>query len=76
MIIETKISKGFQIAVPAEVRKKFPIKENYILYWDVKEDHIHLTFREKSKFEEIIGIVKLDFTTDAVKIKNNHSIND
>jgi bifunctional DNA-binding transcriptional regulator/antitoxin component of YhaV-PrlF toxin-antitoxin module len=70
MSLSTKIYKGFQTAIPSEIRKKLNLEVDDIVEWYLDENgSVNIEFRKKSKFEDIIGIGKTPFKTDAVKLK-------
>ncbi|CEL24518.1 hypothetical protein MB9_0877 [Methanobacterium formicicum] len=68
MMTETKISKGFQTVVPAEIRKKFKVGPGDVLEWIPTENGVELKFRKKVIIEDILGMVEGP-ETDAVKLK-------
>jgi len=70
MSLSTKIYKGFQTAIPSEIRKKLKLEVDDIVEWYLDESgNVNIEFRKKSNFEDIIGIGKTSYKTDAVKIK-------
>lgn len=59
LIGETKIYKNFQTSIPSELRKQFNITTDTIVQWGISDDgQPEISFREKVKLEDIIGIVK------------------
>ena len=70
MSLSTKIYKGFQTAIPSEIRKKLSLEVDDIIEWYLDESGtVNLEFRKKSNFEDIIGIGKTQHRTNAVKMK-------
>ncbi|MCL2115202.1 MAG: type II toxin-antitoxin system PrlF family antitoxin [Methanobrevibacter sp.] len=70
MSLSTKIYKGFQTAIPSEIRKKLNLEVDDIIEWFLDENgKVNIEFRKKSNFEDIIGIGKTPYKTDAVKMK-------
>jgi AbrB family looped-hinge helix DNA binding protein len=69
MTSKTKISKGFQTVVPAEVRNMFDVGPGDILEWIPTENGVEVKFRKKLSLWDIAGIVKTDEKTDAVELK-------
>jgi len=68
--LSTKIYKGFQTAIPSEIRKKLNLEVDDIVEWFLDENgNVNIEFRKKSNFEDIIGIGKTPYKTDAVKLK-------
>ena len=74
MSLSTKIYKGFQTAIPAEIRRKLNLEVDDIVEWILDADgNLNIEFRKKSNFEDIIGIGKTPYKTDAVKMKKKAS---
>lgn len=74
MSLSTKIYKGFQTAIPSEIRKKLKLEVDDIVEWYLDESGtVNIEFRKKSNFEDIIGIGKTPHKTDAVKMKKRVS---
>lgn len=70
MSLSTKIYKGFQTAIPSEIRKKLNLEVDDIVEWFLDESgNVNIEFRKKSNFEDIIGIGKTPYKTDSVKMK-------
>jgi AbrB family looped-hinge helix DNA binding protein len=68
MTFKTKISKGFQTVVPADIRKKFGVGPGDTLEWVPTENGIELRFRKKLSLWDIAGVVEVE-ETDAVELK-------
>lgn len=68
MTCETKISKGFQTVVPADIRKEFDIGPGDIVEWKTTKNGAKVRFRKKVNIEDIFGMVS-GIKTDAVKLK-------
>jgi len=72
--MSTKIYKGFQTAIPSEIRNKLKLEVDDIVEWFFDEKgSIYVNFRKKSNFEDIIGIGRSEHKTDAVKLKKMSS---
>ncbi|MDR2623722.1 MAG: type II toxin-antitoxin system PrlF family antitoxin [Methanobrevibacter sp.] len=70
MTLSTRIYKGFQTAIPSEIRKKLNLEVDDIVEWFFNEKgNVNIEFRKKSNFEDIIAIGKTLYKTDAVKMK-------
>jgi len=70
MSFSTKIYKGFQTAIPSEIRKKLKLEVDDIVEWYLDEKgNVNLEFRKKTNFEDIIGIGETTYKTNAVKMK-------
>jgi len=68
--MSTKIYKGFQTVIPSEIRKKLKLEVDDIVEWFLDEEgSIHVNFRKRSNFEDIMGIAQSEYKTDAVKLK-------
>jgi AbrB family looped-hinge helix DNA binding protein len=66
---ETKISKGFQTVVPAEIRKNFNVGPGDIMEWTTTKDGVNIKFRKKVSLLDIAGIVDTEDETDTVELK-------
>lgn len=69
MVSETKISKGYQTVVPAELRKAHGISPGDKLVWGEEKGEIKVRVRKRKTLEDIIGIVSGKEKTDAVELK-------
>lgn len=67
MFDETVISKGYQTAVPAKIRKAHNILPGDVLEWIDNEKGIIVQPRKKRTLKDIIGLVKAE--GDAVESK-------
>ena len=67
MSCETKISKGFQIVVPLEIRKEFNLNPGDKLEWIKNKNEIFVKVRKRKHFKDIIGIISVD--ANAVELK-------
>ncbi len=65
--MKTKISKGYQVVVPAEVREKFGLEPGDILLWEKKNREVVVKPRKRARLEDITGIISVK--ADAVKLK-------
>jgi AbrB family looped-hinge helix DNA binding protein len=68
MTYKTKISKGFQTVVPAEIRKKFKVGPGDQLEWILSDGEVKLKFRKKVSLDDVLGIIDVH-ETDAVELK-------
>lgn len=68
MISKTRISRGFQTVVPADVRKKFQVGPGDLLEWEVTDDGVQVHFRKKLSLRDITGIGDEE-PSNAVKLK-------
>lgn len=68
MTYKTKISKGFQTVVPAEIRKKFHVGPGDQLEWIISDGEVKLRFRKKVSIEDILGMIDGP-ETNAVELK-------
>ena len=70
MSLSTKIYKGFQTAIPSEIRKKLNLEVDDIVEWYLDESGtVNIEFRKKSNFYDIQAMGSTPFKTDAVEIK-------
>jgi len=64
---KTKVSKGFQVVVPAPIRKKHDIRPGDELVWEEEGDEIRVAPRKRLTLKDIVGIV--GYPGDAVQSK-------
>jgi len=66
----TKVYNNNQTSIPSKIRKRFNIKADDIVEW-IEEDNgeIKVNFREKSKLNDIVGIVTSEKAIDSAKIQ-------
>ena len=64
---KTKVSKGYQVVVPAPLRKKHGIEPGDELVWEEEDDEIRVVPRKRLALRDIVGIA--GFTGDAVQAK-------
>lgn len=57
MVIETKISKGFQTVVPSNIRKLFKVGPGDIVEWRTDKNKVEVLFRKKRTIDDIMGII-------------------
>lgn len=69
MIPTTKISKSFQTVVPAEIRKKYNVKQEDIIEWIDGDDGIKINIRKKITDEDILGSLTGNFKYNSVELK-------
>ncbi|MFH1773801.1 MAG: AbrB/MazE/SpoVT family DNA-binding domain-containing protein [Methanobacteriota archaeon] len=65
--MKTKISKGYQVVVPAEVREKFGLEPGDMLLWEKKNDEVVVKPRKRARLEDIMGIISVK--ANAVELK-------
>ena len=68
--IETKVSKGFQTVLPAEIRKKFNIGPGDEVVWTVLGDEILVRVRKRGgedPLSKLIGAVSTRKKTNATE---------
>jgi bifunctional DNA-binding transcriptional regulator/antitoxin component of YhaV-PrlF toxin-antitoxin module len=57
MVIETKISKGFQTVVPSNIIKMFKVGLGDIVEWRTNKNKVEILFRKKITINDVFGIV-------------------
>jgi len=71
-LIKTKISKGFQTVVPAEVRSKFNSKPGDEVIWSIIGEDVFIRIKRRTKkdpIKELIGrfsTIESDNSTDSL----------
>ena len=70
MVTETRVSKGFQTVLPAEIRKKFDIGPGDEVVWTVLGDEIFVRVRKvggKDPLSKLIGAISTRERTNATE---------
>ena len=55
-VFRTKVSQGFQVVVPAELRKKHGIGVGDEVIWIVEGEDVKADFRKKPSLESIVSL--------------------
>jgi bifunctional DNA-binding transcriptional regulator/antitoxin component of YhaV-PrlF toxin-antitoxin module len=58
MALVTKLSEGFQTAVPSKIRKEFDIAPHDTIEWVINGDKVIVSFNKKTTLDDIVGIIK------------------
>ena len=69
MYVKTKISRGFQVVVPAHIRKKLNLKPGDEITWKSTKEGIIIEPYKKIVFNDVYGILDDKDDLDAVQIK-------
>ncbi len=71
VIATSKVQCNYQTTIPKEIRKNFNINQYMIIEWGINDNgKPELNFRRKKSFKELKGLVKLDYETNSVELKN------
>jgi AbrB family looped-hinge helix DNA binding protein len=71
MYVKTKISQGYQVVVPAEIRKNLKLKPGDFVRWKTTKNGIIIEPLKDIKFEDIYGIIDDHDKLNAVQIKKH-----
>ncbi len=63
-LIKTKLSKGFQTVLPAEVREKLQAKPGDEIIWSIIGDEIYIRIKKKNETDPIEKLVGRFATRD------------
>ena len=66
-VFRTKVSQGFQVAVPAGLRKKYGITVGDEVVWMVEGEEVKADFKKKPGLESIVSLGRAG--GDAVETK-------
>ena len=67
--VRTKISKGYQVVVPSELRREFRLEVGDEVIWTLDKGWVSTHFRKKSTLSNIIGLGKSGTKASAVALK-------
>jgi len=68
MTVKVKISKGFQITIPAEIREKYGLKEgDELLVIDLETEIIVRPIKREANLTSLIGKFQTEESFDAIK---------
>ena len=70
MTVTTKVYNSNQTIIPSEIRKKYNVKPDDIVEWNINENgKPELTFRKKVNFDDVFGLIKEEVPYNAVELK-------
>lgn len=69
MYVKTKISQGYQIVVPSEIRKNLNLEPGDFITWRSTDNGIIIEPFKDVTFEDICGIIDDEDELNAVQIK-------
>ena len=55
-VIRTRVSPGYQVAVPAELRKKFGVGIGDEVVWILEGDQVKTDFRKRPDLQNIVSL--------------------
>ncbi len=67
--IRTRISRGYQVVVPSEVRKKFDVGRGDEVIWVMNEGGVRADFRKRSTIKNLVGLGKSGKKGSSVTMK-------
>ncbi|MHB1909369.1 MAG: AbrB/MazE/SpoVT family DNA-binding domain-containing protein [Nitrososphaerales archaeon] len=67
--IRTKISKGFQVVVPSELRKRYKVREGDEVIWEFSNEGVHAELQKKPSLENIVSLGHSGSKSSSVKLK-------
>ncbi len=67
--IRTRISRGYQVVVPSEVRRKFDVGTGDEVIWVMDEGGVRTDFRKRPSIENLIGLGKSGKKESSVALK-------
>jgi bifunctional DNA-binding transcriptional regulator/antitoxin component of YhaV-PrlF toxin-antitoxin module len=68
-VFRTKISQGYQVAVPAQLRRKYGIGVGDEIVWMVDDGQVRADFRKKPSLEGIVSLGRSGARGNAVEAK-------
>lgn len=68
-IFRTKVSQGYQVAVPAELRKRYGVDVGDEVIWILQDNEVKTNFRRRPSLENIASIGRSGRKESAVELK-------
>jgi bifunctional DNA-binding transcriptional regulator/antitoxin component of YhaV-PrlF toxin-antitoxin module len=68
-IFRTKVSQGYQVAVPAELRKRYGVDVGDEVIWILEDNEVRTNFRRRPSLENIASIGRSGRKESAVELK-------
>jgi bifunctional DNA-binding transcriptional regulator/antitoxin component of YhaV-PrlF toxin-antitoxin module len=67
--VRTKISKGFQVVVPAELRKRYDVSVGDEVLWEISKSGISVHLQRRPNLANITALGRSGKKSDAVELK-------
>ena len=67
--MRTRISKGYQVVVPSQLRRIFNVKIGDEVVWIVGKDEVKAQFRKKPSLENIVSLGNSGMKRSSVELK-------
>ena len=70
-VFRTKVSQGYQVAVPVELRKRYGVHVGDEVIWILEGNEVRTNFRRRPSLENIASIGRSRKKESAVELKKN-----
>ncbi|MHB1868285.1 MAG: AbrB/MazE/SpoVT family DNA-binding domain-containing protein [Nitrososphaerales archaeon] len=67
--IRTKISKGYQVVVPSQLRKRYKVSVGDEVLWEISNKGVSIQVRKKPSLGEIVGLGHSRKRASSVELK-------
>jgi bifunctional DNA-binding transcriptional regulator/antitoxin component of YhaV-PrlF toxin-antitoxin module len=67
--IRTKISKGYQVVVPSELRKRYDISIGDEVLWEISNNGVSVQLHKKPSLSNIVGLGHSHRRSSSVELK-------
>ncbi len=68
-VFRTKVSRGYQVAVPSELRKRYGVDVGDEVIWILEDKTVRTDFRKRSGLDGIVSIGASGRKESAVELK-------
>ena len=67
--IRTKISQGYQVVVPSELRKRYEVSVGDEVLWEISEKGVSIQLQKKPSLANIIALGRSGKKSSSVELK-------
>lgn len=67
--VRTKISKGYQVVVPSELRKRFEVTVGDEVLWEISNKGVSIQLQKKPSLENIVALGRSGKRSSSVELK-------
>ena len=67
--VRTKISKGYQVVVPSELRRRYDASIGDDVLWEISDNHVSVQLRKRPSLSNIARLGRGGKRSNAVELK-------